>query len=209
MGHALLLVAATLLAALVAHRLAGGPGIPSRAYVLPAQAREDLPRPWWQLGLQLGSTFGRRWLRTRLRRRGAAGADPVAVTGRPDGTLLLPGRRDAEHATAATRAAVLAAATTVGTIGLGEGAAWQVPPVAAVLAALVGLATVRPGVALPVAVGLVLVPVSGAAAAVAAGIAGAVAVAGTVRRRARGWVRVGTALAVLLLAESIWRLGGG
>lgn len=210
MGHVALLITATVLAAVAAHRFAGGPGYPSRAYVLPDTMREDRPRPWWQLGLQLSSTFGRRWLRTRLRRRprGPRNATALPADARPDGSLLLPGLRDAEHARAAGRAAALAAASAVGTVGLQAGDAWAVPPLAAVAAVLVGLLTVRPGVAHPTAAAIMLLPLSGAASGVAAGVAAAVAIAGTLRRRQAAWVRLGLVLAVALVAEAAWRLAG-
>jgi hypothetical protein len=207
-SHVLVTLAAALVAAGLAHRFAGGPGLPSGAYVLPAARAQERPRPWWQLGLQLSSTFGRRWVRTRIRRPRAAAPEALAVEPRRDGTLLLPGRRDAAHAVAATRAALLAAAATVGTLGLQTGSAWQVPPVTALAAIVLGLATVRPGVLVPAAATVVVLPLSGAVAAVTAGVAGAVAVAGTVRRRRAGWARVGTALAVALVAEAAWRLSG-
>lgn len=211
MSHVLLTIAATLVAAALAHRFAGGPGYPSSAYVLPTTSREDRPRPWWQLGFQLSTTFTRSWLRTRLGRgRPKDGGDrSPRDPSRRDGTLLLPGLRDAVHARAATRAALLAAAATVGTLGVASGAAWEVPPVSALVAVLLGLVTVRPGVAVPAVLAVLLLPLSGAAAAVAAGTAGAVAVAGTLRRRRSGWVRTGVVLAVLLAAESAWRLGVG
>lgn len=209
MTHVLVTVVATLLAAALAHRFAGGPGLPSTAHLEPSTTAQDLPRPWWQLGFQLTSTFGRRWVRTRLGRRRADAGERPLVPGRRDGTLLLPGRRDREHAHAATRAALLAAAATVGTLGVQRGAAWEVPPVSALAAIVVGLATVRPGVAYPTVAAVVLLPLSGAASAVAVGIAGAVAVVGTVRRRRGAWVRTGTVLAVALATESVWRLGVG
>ncbi len=209
MTHVLVTVVASLLAAALAHRFAGGPGLPSTAHLGPSTTAQDLPRPWWQLGLQLSSTFGRRWIRTRLGRRRTDAAERGLAIGRPDGTLLFPGLRDREHARAATRAALLAAAATAGTLGFTAGAAWAVPPVSAVLAIAVGLATVRPGVAYPTVAAAVLLPLSGAAAAVAAGVAGAVAIVGTVRRRRAAWVRTGTVLALALATESAWRLGIG
>lgn len=99
-------LAAILAAAVLAHRLAGGPGVPPGAYVMLRPRREVA---WWQVGLRLGRTLGRRWWGWPPRRRGKRSA----VTERRG-----PARRDAVHARAAGRAAALAAIAAAGTTGL-------------------------------------------------------------------------------------------
>jgi len=97
-------------------------------------------------------------------------------------------------------------------------------PLLGVLAAIgVGLATVRSGVALPAAAGgawIALVAVMAQAGfsgesryhvpgAVALGVAGAVAVAGTARRRAPRWAAVAGVLTLLLGGQAVARAVGG
>ena len=317
-------LAAILAAVVLAHRLAGGPGVPPGAYVMPVRPRREVA--WWQVGLRLGRTLGRRWWGRPPRRRRR---DPAA--GRSG-----PARRDAVHARAGARAAVLAAIAAAGTTGLvwhswqgtAEGLAtafgllaieravgghhraalgfavaicllrveawpfaalyaghlfltrpaWRpalvalaagvvvlwfgpelwgsgdltrsteraripnpgqpaladfpalaslgdalaLPLLAGVAAAALGAATVRPGVALPLAIGsawLVLVAVMAQAGfsgeeryhlpgAVALAVAGAVALAGIARRRDPRWALVAVALAGLAVGQAGWRAAG-
>jgi len=99
-------LAAILAAAALAHRLAGGPGVPAGAYVKPVRARRE--RPWWQVGLRFGRTLGRRWWGWPPRRQRE---DEAAER-------LGPARRDLVHVRAADRAAPLAIIAAAGTTGL-------------------------------------------------------------------------------------------
>ncbi len=99
----------------------------------------------------------------------------------------------------------------------------SLPLLGALLAAAVGAATVRPGVALPLTVGLVWVGIvaatglSGLGAdpgdhlpgAVALGVAGAVAIAGIARRRDPRWAILAAALALLLSTQAAYRVVEG
>jgi hypothetical protein len=93
----------------LAYRLAAGPGMPAGTYVMEARRRPQAR--WWQVGMRLSRTLGRRWW----------GRPPRRTRGRPDGARVGPARHDLVHVRAAGRAAVIAVIAAAGTTGL----VWQ------------------------------------------------------------------------------------